>query len=225
MKTCPDRSRFATTSPPLNRLAGTAVAAILPVLAALLAATAQEARAAEPNRLGLFYDSAATINEIPIGPNTQHALYLVLLDPVNEAFAGAGSRDVGYVSGFECGIEPPTGDFLLGVEFPLPAVNVGGTDNLIVGYAGALPVGTARQATLATVRVLSFGNNREGYLLALASPPSIAGMMAYVDAEDTGDDLVGMMPSSGAFDRPVFWFGNWHTRETAPWGEVKSLYR
>lgn len=200
-------------------------AAVLPILACCFLFPAAAARPAEPNRLGLFYDTAATINEIPIGPNTQHALYLVLLDPVNEEFGGAGTRDVGYVSGFECGIEPPTGDFLLGVEFPLPAVNVGATDNLIVGYAGALPVGSARRATLATLRVLSFGDNRDGYLLALASPPSIAGMLAYVDAEDTDDDLVGMMPTSGAFDRPVFWFGNWHTRETAQWGAVKSLYR
>jgi hypothetical protein len=183
------------------------------------------AAAYDPNLLGLFYDTGATVNELAIDPNSQHDLYLVLLNPVNDGFGGGGSRDVGYVSGFECGIVPPSGDFLLGVDFPLPAINVGSGDNLLVGFGGALPVGTSRAATLATLHVLSFGNNRAGYRLSLASPPSLAGSMAYLDAEDTGDNLVGMMPVSGTFDRPVFWFGDWHVKEQALWGEVKSLYR
>ncbi len=200
-----------------------AVPVILATLALLVPTGAAGGDGA--NLLGLFYDAEATINEISIGANSQHMLYLVLLNPVNEEYGGSSTRDVRFVSGFECGIDPPTGDFLLGVDFPLPAVNVGSADNLIVGFAGAVPVSSARAAMLATVRVLSFGDNREGYLLATASPPSLPGLMAYVDAEDTGDDLVGMMPASGAFDRPVFWFGNWHVRENAPWGAVKSLYR
>ncbi|MBK8166791.1 MAG: hypothetical protein IPK64_12680 [bacterium] len=200
-------------------------AALSLLVAAVLLPNATPVRAAQTNALGIFYDSEATIDEISIGANSQHVLYLVLLNPVNDAFAGSSTRDVRQVSGFECGIDPPTGDFLLGVDFPLPAVNVGSTGNLIVGFAGAVPVGTAGTAVLATLRVLSFGDNRDGYLLGTASPPSIPGMMAYVDAEDTDDDLVGMMPASGAFERPVFWFGNWHVRENAQWGAVKSLYR
>lgn len=195
------------------------------VACCVLLARPSPGRADGANALGLFYDAEATINEIAIGANTQHVLYLILLNPVNEEYGGSSTRDVRFVSGFECGIDPPTGDFLLGVDFPLPAVNVGATDNLIVGFAGAVPVTSARAAMLATVRVLSFGDNREGYRLAIASPPSLPGLMAYVDAEDTGDDLVGMMPASGAFDRAVFWFGNWHVQENAPWGAVKSLYR
>lgn len=195
------------------------------LLATALLSIPAPGRAAETNALGIFYDSEATIDEISIGANSQHVLYLVLMNPVNDAYEGSSTRDVRQVSGFECGIDPPTGDFLLGVDFPLAAVNVGSTSNLIVGFAGAVPVGSSRAAMLATLRVLSFGDNREGYQLALASPPSIPGMMAYVDAEDSGDDLVGMMPASGAFERPVFWFGNWHVRENAQWGAVKSLYR
>ena len=61
--------------------------------------------------------------------------------------------------------------------------------------------------------------------MSLASPSSLGGTMAYVDAEDQDDNLVGMMPVSGGFDRPVFWFGNWHVKEQAKWGEVKSLFR
>ena len=32
------------------------------------------AAASDPNQLGLFYDQAATVNEIAIDPNTQQAL-------------------------------------------------------------------------------------------------------------------------------------------------------
>lgn len=201
----------------------------LPLLCVLLlsfvALAPSPGRAYDPNLLGLFYDAEATVDQIETGPNAQHALYLVLLNPVNDGYGGSGTRDVGYVSGFECGIEPPTGDFLLGVDFPVAAVNVGSADNLVVGFAAAVPVGTGRTATLATLRVLTLGNNRDGYLLSPASTPSIAGAMAYVDAEDTDDNLVAMMPVSGAFDRAVFWFGNWNIRQTAPWGAVKSLFR
>jgi hypothetical protein len=196
--------------------------------AALLAAVLilpAAAAAHDPNLLGLFYDAGATVDELPIDPYTQHDLYLVLLNPVNDGFGNGGLRDVKFVSGFECGIVPPSGDYLLGVDFPLPAINVGSADNLLVGFGNALPVGRSRAATLATVHVLSIGNNRAGYRLSLASPPSLAGSMAYLDAEDTVDKLVGMMPVSGAFDRPVFWFGNWHVKEQALWGEVKSLFR
>lgn len=182
-------------------------------------------RAYDPNLLGLFHDTDATVDQVETSPNAQHALYLVLLNPVNDGYGGAGTRDVGYVSGFECGIEPPTGDFLLSVEFPVAAVNVGSTDNLVVGFASAVPVGSGRTATLATLRVLTLGNNRAGYLLSPAAPQSLAGTMAYVDAEDTDDNLVAMMPVSGSFDRAVFWFGNWNIRQTAPWGAVKSLFR
>jgi hypothetical protein len=183
------------------------------------------AAAYDPNLLGLFYDTGATVNELAINPNSQHDLYLVLLNPVNDGFGGGGERDVGFVSGFECGIIPPSGDFLLGVDFPLLAINFGSTDNMLVGFGSALRVGPSRAATLATVHVLSLGDNRDGYRLSLASPPSLAGSMAYLDAEDTDGSLVGMMPVSGAFDRPVFWFGNWHIKEQALWGEVKSLFR
>lgn len=193
------------------------------LLAALLR-TSSSAATADPNSVGLFYDTAATIEEVSIEPSTMHVLYLVLLNPVNDDFEG-GTRDVGLVSGFECGLQPPSGDFVLGVDFPQPAVNVGSTSNLIVGYATAVPVDGSRTATLASVRVLSFGNNREGYRLALASPPSLPGTLAYVDGEESGDNLVAMMPVSGSFDRAVFCFGDWKLREQAQWGEVKSLFR
>ncbi|MBK9776893.1 MAG: hypothetical protein IPP62_11095 [bacterium] len=206
-------------------LAKSPLSAAMPMLFLLTCLLPAAGRADDSNLLGLFYDTGGTVDQVAIDPYTQHALYLVLLNPVNDGFGGSGTRDVGSVAGFECGIVPPSGDMLLSVEFPALAINVGSTNNLIVGFASAVPVSSSRAATLATVRVMSFGNNRAGYLLSTATPQSIPGVMAYVDAEDTGDDLVGMMPVSGAFNRPVFWFGDWNVRENARWGEVKSLFR
>ncbi len=194
------------------------------LLLPVLLRTSPAVAAADPNSVGLYYDTSATMEQVSIDPNTMHVLYLVLLNPVNDDYEG-GTRDVGLVSGFECGLQPPSGDFLLGVDFPQPAINVGSSSNLIVGYAAAVPVDGNRAATLASVRVLSFGNNREGYRLALADPPSLPGTLAYVDAEDPGANLVAMMPVSGTFDRAVFCFGDWKLREQAQWGEVKSLFR
>lgn len=207
--------------------AGVPAMRTIPALILLLAALLLPSRAAatsDPNALGLFYDASGTIDQVSIDANTMQVLYLVLLNPVNDDFDGT-TRDVAFVSGFECGLVPPSGDFLLGVDFPAAAVNVGSTSNLIVGYGAAVPVGSGRAATLASVRVLTFGNNRQGYRLALASPPSLAGSLAYVDAEDPVANLVGMMPVSGSFDRAVFCFGDWKLREQAPWGEIKSLFR
>ncbi|MDX2472149.1 MAG: hypothetical protein QNL91_00415 [Candidatus Krumholzibacteria bacterium] len=180
---------------------------------------------ADDNRLGLFYDASASVNEVEIAPNSTHMLYLILLDPVNDSFDDGGSRDVEFVSGFECAIEPPNGDMLLTVTFPIPAINLGGTDNIVAGYVSAVPVSSGRAATLATFSVLTMGNSPVGYKLVPASPASHPNTMAYVDYEDSGDKLVDMAPASGSHDLPVFTFGDYTGEQNAKWGAVKSLYR
>jgi len=200
------------------------LAAIL-ALAPLLGATGA-AGLTGSNQLGIFYDTAAAVDEIEISPNTQHVLYLVLFDPVNESYDGGTTRDVSLVSGFECGIVPPSGDFVLGVQFPQLAVNLGSAQNIIAGFASEVPVtGASRTAVLAFLSVMSSGNNATGWFLQPASPASLAGTMAYVDAEDPDDNLVNMMPVGGRFDQPVFWFGDWHVEEARQWGDVKVLFR
>ncbi len=181
--------------------------------------------AAKDNALGLFYDSNASINEIEISPNSTHSLYLVLLNPVNEEFDGGGTRDVDYVWAFECAVEPPGGDLLLDVAFPMPAVNLGSTDNMVVGYAEPISVSSQRSATLATFSVLTMGNSPVGYRLVPASPASHSNTMAYIDAEDPDDNIVDMVPVSGSHDKPVFTFGDYTIEEDAKWGAVKALYR
>ena len=92
-------------------------------LGTLLAAAtlaASPASALDDNRFGLFYDRAATIDEIDIAANSQQVLYLVLINPVSDF------GNVQLVGGFECAIIPASGDFLLDVSFPLEAINLNG---------------------------------------------------------------------------------------------------
>ncbi|MFT5233520.1 MAG: hypothetical protein ACI9UK_001381 [Candidatus Krumholzibacteriia bacterium] len=180
------------------------------------------------NALGLYYDDGASVDEIEISPNSTHTLYLILLNPVNENFDGGGIRDVDYVWGFECAIQPPSGDILLNVTFPTPTINIGNTDNIVAGFQNAVPVSGQRAAMLATFNVLTMGNNPTGYRLVPTVTPSIPNAMAYVDFDDFEDpegNLVDMVPASGSHDRPVFTFGDYTLEQAQAWGAVKALYR
>ncbi len=181
--------------------------------------------ALDDNVLGLYYDADASIHEVEVAPNSTHSLYLVLLNPVNEDFDGGGIRDVEYVSGFECAIEHPSGDMLLGMTFPTQGLNLGTPENIVAGFATAVPVSSQRAAMLATLTVLTMGNNPEGYRLVPTAAATHANTMAYVDSDDPDDNIVDMAPVSGSFDRPVFTFGDYTVDRVAKWGEVKSLYR
>ena len=192
-------------------------------LAALLAVSAvhvDSASALRENLFGLYYDQAATIDEIEISPNSQQVLYLVVINPVS-AYGG-----VQLIGGFECSILPASGDFLLGVTYPLDAININGTaDNLMVGYAQGLPVASGNGTTLATVTVLTMGNNPDGYYLQPASPSSHPNKMAYLDLGSSEALIVDAVPVSGSHDQPVFTFGDYTVEEDRKWGDVKSLYR
>jgi len=193
-------------------------------LATVLMLTALPALASD-NILGLYYDTEATVNEVSVAPMTTHSLYLVLLNPVNEDFAGGGIRDVAYVLGFECAVELPPGDMMLGVSFPAPALNVGTAGNIVAAYGLPIPVTGQRAAHLATLNVLAGGNNSLGYHLAPAVPASHANTMAYLDRDDPDDNIVDMVPVSGSFAQPVFVFGSRPADENLDWGAVKSLFR
>jgi len=176
--------------------------------------------AVDENRFGLFYDQAATIDEIDIAANSQHTLYLVLLNPVSSYGA------VQMVGGFECSIVPATGDYLMGVTFPRNAINAyGSADNLMVGFASAMPVQSGGGTTLASISVLSLGNNPEGYYLQPASPASIPNTMAFLDMSSSETLAVSALPISGSYDQPVFTFGDYTVDENREWGDVKALYR
>lgn len=198
--------------------------ALIPLLLTVLPVCGG-AMAQDTNRLGLFYDEDASVHEVEVSPNSSHVLYLVLLNPVNENYDGGSIRDVQYVVAFECGIEHPSGDILLDLAFPAEGFNLGSIDNIVAGYATAVPVSSRGTVVLATLNVLTAGNSPEGYRLVPASPASHPHTMAYVDFEDPDDNIVDMAPASGSYERPVFTFGDYTVDETADWGKVKALFR
>jgi len=191
-------------------------------LVALLSATALvtgTSSALDDNLFGLFYDRAATINDPDVTDNSQQVIYLVLINPVSDF------GNVQLVGGFECLIVPATGDFLMGVAFPIDAINVGSNDDLAVGFAQGLQVDASGGTTLATFSVMTMGNNPEGYFLKPPSSPSHPNAMAYLDQSGPEEFIVDAMPVSGSYDRPVFTFGDYTVEEGKMWGDVKSLYR
>ena len=192
----------------------------LSVILSAIVLAAGAASALDENRFGLFYDRAATIDEIDIAANSQQVLYLVLINPVSDF----GSVQV--VGGFECSIVPASGDVLLGVSFPLDAINVlGSADNMMVGYAQGLPVDSGGGTTLATLSVMTLGNNPEGYFIQPASPASYPNTMGYLDLGGSETLHVFALPVSGSYDRHVFTFGDYTVDEVRMFGDVKLLYR
>ena len=115
----------------------------------------------------------------------------MLINPVSDF------GNVRMVGGFECAIVPASGDYLLDVSFPLQALNLGTPDDLVVGYSQGLPV-ESTGTTLATLSVLTLGNNPEGYYLQPASSASIPNSLVYMDMGGSQELLVDALPVSGS---------------------------
>ncbi len=172
-----------------------------------------------------------------------HTVAVYLDDPVNPAFAGSGSRPVAFVNGFECklGLSPTLQ--LVGVRYPVPAINVGTGNSLVVGYSEPIPVASADEGTILAlidyvyvgdsgvatagelpVLALSPGpcDGAIAYMgLAPADRPSIAGAVAYLDAEDSDDPIVVAITTDAGF----YVLPTSVPNTSSSWGGVKSLYR
>ena len=165
---------------------------------------------------------------------------LFLHDPVNPDFADQGARPVANVNGFECRIETTDGMDILNWTFPVPSIDVGSNGSLIVGFSEPVPVVNGR-ATLATFQVF-FGdasfeipeepiprciNHPNAWLYVKPSyPQSIPGVVAYLDADDPEDPLVGGYCSN---ENPDGYFQIVRRFpvdvQERTWGALKALYR
>ena len=182
------------------------------------------------------------------GNDTGLPVYTVMLyvhNPVNPDFEALGSRPVQQIDGFECALVEWGNLRLLGAQFPVPAINVGTTANLVVGYSVPIPVVSDGLTILATISyaMLPPSVNQAGIseTVETASPqpcdfatsglylaptqfPAIVGSLAYLDADDTNDPLVAASPYS--YDYPSFRVDQWPVAtEQQSWGSIKSLYR
>lgn len=182
----------------------------------LLASSVHFDAFAEDNRIGLFSDTGATVNQAQTGSG-QITLYMVALNPTD------GGSPLSTIRGFEAQVTfKSLADFVLAADFPVNVINVGDLGNFIVGYGEPLPV-SGSAAVIATVVVYTAGQPESNIFLGPSDPPSVAGYMSLLDGEF---NLVAMEPASGDADVPVFYVNSsGPVFDSASWGTAKSLFR
>ena len=195
-----------------------------------------------PNRMGLTASP-----EYPewciYGPGMQvYTAQLFILDPVNPEFDGGGTHPVSWIGGFECRMVVEGDATLLGWQFPVDAINAGTNGNTVVGFAEPVPVidGMALVATLEFFLGNPGGDTGElksspqpcdlatGFIYLLPTRPasSIEGMLAYLDADDLDDPLVGANSYWMREDGLVMLLEPYPVDvEEQSWGGIKALYR
>jgi len=174
--------------------------------------------------------------------NTTASYDLHLINPTNPSFDNGGAQAVTHIGGFECRIVPREGVVVLGVDFPVPAIDVGSDQGMIVGYGQPVPVGAYGFAVLATVHVF-FTNNvsfdlpissnwpcyidyNTGMGIMEAYPASISGSVAFVDADDPDIDPLAPADFNPVSDVNIRMFQDPAVpTENGPWGQIKAMYR
>ena len=159
---------------------------------------------------------------------------LVLYSPYNHD--SSGNSYVEHISGFECRFLKEGDVHIMGLQYPVAALNLGTTYNLIVGYDEPVLV-TGPATVLATINFVLVGGTTAkaspmctsptaSFLLSPTERPSLEGFMAYVDADDEdGDPLVAAVtyPNENYQDYQVMMrvVGT----DVESWGGIKALYR
>lgn len=185
------------------------------------------------NQLGLYLDQAGDPNTAEYtGIGSQFTAYLVLTNPVNEAYNdGQGTppyeRPMDLVSGFELQIVFPTGAtfFKLSQAYNGQGLNIGTEPDFIVGYSTPVPV-TDGAVWLMSFTMLPLDGNPREIFFGTSSVPSLPGVMAVADGSIENDNLQAVYPSSGDLSLPVFGVNTGVVAtEAESWGSVKSLFR
>jgi len=197
----------------------------------------------DSNSMGLTGDPNYLYGCI-IGPGEQvYTTSLFLADPVNPEFDGGGARPVSWINGFECRVWIEGNATLLSWNFPVNAIDVGTEGNTAVGFAEPVPV-IDGMAILATLEIFVGSPDADpgGKLKASPMPcdgatvfvhmaptrtnPSIEGMMAYLDADDPDNDLVGAT-AAWVYPEDIVLLVNVLpvAVDQQSWGAVKALYR
>jgi len=177
--------------------------------------------------------------------NTVNPVHVFISRPVNNDFEGGQVRDVEWVSGFECRAWLEGAGFLLGWSYPVNAVNAGTKGNTVVGFATPIPV-IDQFVVVATVEIfLTYPTGQADpdaklapplacndptawlYMAPCAPLSSIVGMMAFLDAEDTDNPLVGaaLYGNLQGEDLSMLLEVQPVATDIQSWGGVKALYR
>jgi hypothetical protein len=126
-------------------------------------------------------------------------IYVMLHEPVNNDGA-----TVGNLGGFEFITVLPADSFVLGVTYPVSALNVGvAPGEYIVGYSVPSPVAASGPTLLATFQVLSATTADQFFYVTPTNNPGIADNIAYLDKD--ADQIVAMHNSVGGnIADPIF---------------------
>jgi hypothetical protein len=180
------------------------------------------------NRIGVYTDQdpAAGSAELTVAASTPTNIYFVLTNPVNRG------TPVQRVEAFEFRVdaEPLATFFKLNESFPTQGINITTYPDYVVGFAAPWPV-TNNRVTLMTWQVMVLNTATHKLFLNLIPAPTIAGRIAYQDADGaTGQKLVAATPSvsSGTLGDNVFAINGTldpTAEESESWGSVKALFR
>jgi hypothetical protein len=165
-------------------------------------------------------DLATANNVIPVvTPFVPLDIYFFVY---NEQIASDNLGGVEFSWRFEPAGSTPT---VLQQEFPVGALNIGTTWNVVCGFGSGLPtIDNHAQVMRAQLFFVTAPTNLVIYLEP-AAIPGIPGEMAYNDFSNPGDLLV-LKPNSvdGLHSNPVFGFGMETATESQTWSNVKTLF-
>jgi hypothetical protein len=182
------------------------------------------------NKIGIYTTAVAPESggtSMTLAASTPTNIYFVLTNPMN------GGQEVQSVEAFEFKVayNPSATFFKLAESFPVDALNVGTAPEYVVGYASPVAVGADRQITLMTWQCMILTPTQHDLFIELPSIPSLAGSLAYQDADAlSGDLLVAATSSSNDYAAKVFSFNPAAgeepiATENESFGNVKALFR
>lgn len=172
-----------------------------------------------------------------------YTVFLYLMNPINYDFGDGEIRSVYNVGGFECRLHAEGDVIILDKRFPVPSIDVGQAESMIVGFSEPVLVNGDGLALLAEVDVfLAEGSDpvgtpdkvsplpcdgATGFLYLYPSyPPSIEGRMAYLDWDDPDNPVVGADRLWDYDDYPSLMLEPIIVAtEDQSWGSIKAIYR
>jgi hypothetical protein len=173
----------------------------------------------DPNGIGVYFDSEATVVSATVPVDEIFALYLILTNP----------SAPGGVAGWELAFHYDYQNlFLLGYSFAGNGINICDPwPNICVGIPPP-PLPWAETIVLMTLNFYVLTDACVEYTLTPVEYPSLPGQMIYNDGADPFN-LIPLHPSSGNVELPVAALNcegppPIRVQETS-WGQAKALYR
>lgn len=142
----------------------------------------------DPNMMGFYFDeSADTPCVLGAAPYSTHVMHLILTNPTfDELF------------GFEAGYDVDGPAQVLGTQFAVDdALNVGGPDNMIVGFGTPMPTTEATLLVSISVLYMSTTDEEVDFFLHGSDPGSIPGNLPVVLLADGVLIQVGLSAATG----------------------------